>query len=908
MLKRIPGWITGAAIFALCLLVIYGSGCKEGNNSTPLSMTLSGFGPSSDVQEAYTGSFSLTGYVKNDNVPVPNLNIELLVGDLVVTAPVLTTGEGQFFFNGLAPALYTLRVGHDSATFTEMLYPVYIDTAGVQSPSNISIPIELKNPTVILASGTIEATVVNASSNNGVALATVSLSLYSGGVWVDQNVKTLTTGSGYFSFAGVSPGLYNLSITKTGYVSMEYPVNIQSDGTMIPSKPSIPMTMASVDQTITGNLSGFAKDVSGSVLPEITITAKDSKTNLAVAGSPQKTTTEGKFTFYSLPVGEYSITASGIGYATVTRTSYIRSDGTADPTATQLVLSRVEAVSGVLLGLVKLENGTALPEISINIKDIRTNLPVEGSPRKTTTEGKYIFENIPPGDYEVSASGAGYSTATRTCYIRSDGTADPATTDIVLTRITAINGNIFGYAKLDITGAVLPEISVTAKDAVTNVAVEGSPRKTTSEGKYTFYNLPPGEYSVSASGAGYTTVTRTCYIKSDGTADPVSTDLLLSRTMESSMIEAYVVDASNNSAVILATVSLSLYSGGNWVDQNKKTLTNGSGYFSFSGINPGTYLLSITKAGYVAKDFPVTINSDGTKDPAMPKIPLTSIAQAITGIISGVVKLDVTGAVLPEISVSIKDSSNQHVVGSPLKTTPEGKFSFYDLLPGAYTVNASGTGYTEVTRTCYIRSNGAADPTSTNISLSRSPVNGTISGYVRDTAGVALPEMSVNLKDSTGAIVGTPLKTTSEGKYAFTGLPEDSYTINASGTGYTSVTRTAYIKSDGTADPITTNITLSRVPSVTGTIIGYILASNSAVLPEIDVSLQDSGGNPVGSAIKTTAEGKFLFENLAPDTYTIIVPGSVDGVPTYDPVIRTCYIRINGVSDPTQTTILLQEL
>lgn len=911
MVKRIPGWITGAFLLALCLMVIYGSGCKEGNNSTPISMTLSGIQATSGTLDEYTGSFSVSGYVKNNNVPVINLLVELFVGDKQVASPVLTAGNGQFIFSSLAPALYTVRVGHGSATFTEMLYPVYITSDGTQSPSDLVIPIELQNPAVISASGTIEAYVIDTSTNNPIMLATASLSVYSSGTWVPQNRSTLTDGSGYFYFSDVLPGLYTLNIYKAGYASMAYPVNVQSTGAMSPSKPKIPLTFISATPTITGTISGYAKDLSGHVIPEITITVKDSKTGIQVTGSPRTTTTEGKFTFDNLPIGEYSITATGVGYTSVTRTSYIRNDGTSDPSSTDLILAPITAVTGTLLGYVKLENGTPLPEITISIRNLTTGLAVAGSPRKTTTEGKYVFESIPVGDYVVSASGAGYSTATRTCYIRSDGTADPVTTQIVLARVTDIKGTITGYARLDISNAVLPEITVTAKNVATGLFVAGSPRKTTSEGKYAFYDLPPGEYQLTASGTGYTEVTRTCYIKNDGTADPVTTDLILSYSMQSSMIEAYVVDASSNAGINLADISLSKYNDatGLWDALGMNTVSNGSGYFSFSGINPGLYLVDIAKTGYVTRDFAITIKADGTKDPAMPKITLTSIAQAVVGSVLGTVKLDTTGQALPEITVSLKNSSNAHVTGSPLKTTADGKFGFYGLVEGTYTLNASGTNFTSVTRTCYILSNGTADPSSTVLTLSRDPATGNIIGYVK-YGTTALPEISVSVLDSNGdPVASSPFITTQDGKFAAYDLGAGVYTVSINDAGYAPATRTVYIASNGIVDPVTTNISLTHDPSVVGSIVGYVrLASTTAVIPEVDVRLENGAGDPVGGTIKTTSEGKFLFENLRPDTYSIIVPGTVAGTPTYVSVTRTCYIRSNGSSDPSQTTISVVHL
>lgn len=1187
MLKRIPGWISGAFLLALCLLVIYASGCKEGNNSTPLSMTISGLGPTGGVLDVYTGSFSISGYLKNNGIPLINFPVELLVGETIISNPAMTTGDGQFFFTGLAPALYTIRVGHGSATYTEMLYPVYIDSEGHQSPSAITVPIEEKNPKVVTATGTIEAFVIDSLNNKPVSLATVSLALYTDGVSTNLNKRTLTDGSGYFSFSNITPGLYMLSISKAGYVTQEYPVNILVTGAMTPSKPTIPLTLVEVPQTILGTITGIVKlNTTGELLPEIHIRAINSATQKDVAGSPRRTTTEGKFNFDNLPPGEYTIIASGTltGFNSVIRTCYIRDNGAADPVSTDLVLSRVTEPFGSIFGYVKLDTtGEALAEITVSLIGDKIQ-----SSCKTTSEGKYAFDNLSPGEYTVIASGTayGYNTATRTCYIRADGTPDPASTNHILSRYVAPKGSISGYVKLDTTGEVVPEISVTAVNTATNQQVAGSSRITTSEGKFTFDNLPPGEYTISASQVGFVEVTRTCYIKSNGEPDPASTDLVISRSVaaasnitgyvklnttgaalpeiritlksssvlqttkttsegkyifenlypaeytivadgtefgydiatrtcyirsngavdpavtqhvltqitsiigkitgyvklaggtilpqiqvslkvggvekascittsegkftfdnlhpgeytitasdsaytpvtrttyirdtgasdptstdivltplrEKPLIEGQVIDSTTRVGIDLASVSVELYVGNSWTSLGKMTYTNGAGQFSFVVDNAGLYKLTVEKSEYTIQRYTVTVNDDSTLSPAAPTILLTKVSEdkRITGNISGYVKLDTTNTALAEILITVIGKDGE-VDGSPKKTTADGKFIFENLPIGQYTIIASGTstGYTSATRSCYILNNGTADPLTTNITLSLIsgnisgivyagvdptddplpnisisvkdstnkevtgspktttadgkyvfaklppgdytvtangtssgyetlvktctisntgtapttdfklslvPKTGNISGFVRLDTGVALPEISVSVKKGAADVAGSPMRTTGEGKFLFANLPEGIYTVNASGTGYTSVTRTTYIYADGSVSPTTTNITLARDPAYSGKIIGYVFQDTAGVaFPEVEITIADPDGDPVTNisgqtvgTLKTTSEGKFVIENLLPGQYAITATHV-----GYTSLTRTCYILTNGTADPATTNILL---
>ncbi|OQA05587.1 MAG: Cna protein B-type domain protein [bacterium ADurb.Bin374] len=364
------------------------------------------------------------------------------------------------------------------------------------------------------------------------------------------------------------------------------------------------------------------------------------------------------------------------------------------------------------------------------------------------------------------------------------------------------------------------------------------------------------------------------------------------------MIEAYVVDAATNAGVNLATIKLFKYVGGIWDDLGKTTLSNGSGYFAFSDVNPGLYRVTISKSDYVDRDFAITIREDGTKDPAMPKIILTPVAQAVVGNVVGTVKLDTTGQVLPEIYVSLKNSSNAHVTGSPLKTTADGKFGFYGLVPGTYTLNASGTSFTSVTRTCYILSNGTTDPSSTILTLSRDPATGNIIGYVK-YGTTPLPEISVRILDSTDTpLASSPFITTQDGKFAANDLGAGVYTISIDDPKYAPATRTVYIASNGTVDPATTNISLTKV---TGTLSGYVRnSSTNAALAEVWVSVKGSDGQNAASPMLTTAEGRYYFSNLLPDTYTLNA-----SAPGYLTATRTVYIREDGTTDPTTTTLFI---
>ncbi|HEY9069740.1 MAG TPA: carboxypeptidase regulatory-like domain-containing protein [Candidatus Ozemobacteraceae bacterium] len=402
MFKRIPAWVTGAFLLALGMIVIYASGCKEGSNTAPLSMTLSGsgLGTLTDTMTQYSGSYMLSGYVKNNNDPVVNMPVELLVGDSPVTSSVLTTGEGQFIFQGLAPALYSVRVGHGSATFTEVIYPVYIRTGGTQSPADLTIPIEKSNPDTADIPGNIEAYVVDSTTNQPIVLATVNLYKYNPttGSWGNPLTQLFTNGNGYVIFEKdankYKTGLYRLDITKESYKSLSYPVNIQKDGSMTPKSPRINVEKISEAETIVGSIVGIVHlDISQEPLPEITITLK--KNGAEVTGSPRKTTSEGKFAFDGLGEGEYTITASGPGYTPVTRTCYIRKDGSSDPLNNDLIVTRT--------------NANEMISVTGRVLDSFTHAPLEFVSCTLVGYGSVISDSKGQFTFTIPNASAGYT-------------------------------------------------------------------------------------------------------------------------------------------------------------------------------------------------------------------------------------------------------------------------------------------------------------------------------------------------------------------------------------------------------------------------------------------------------------------------------------------------------------------
>jgi len=391
--------MTGAFLMSLALLSLNGSGCKEGNNSVPISTLVSGPDSLTQLSPELVGTFNLSGYLKCNNDAVVNFPVELLSEDIPVLS-IRTTGEGRFFFQGLASGMYTLRAASGSATYTEVLYPVYILANGTLSPENPIIQLEKKAPTTEAKKGAIDAFIKNETTKETLPLADVRIDRYvSGGVNTTVD-KTITDGNGYVTFPNLDPGIYILYITLSGYKDVSYPVSIQHDGSMSPKSPTIYLSQITNAQIVTGDIAGYTKFN----------VAREAIANVQVILNPgnktTKTTGEGKFIFQGLTPGQYELTTSHADYENAMTQVYVLSNGTTSPVSPEIILTRkqstVETQAVIASGTIRdAFSGSALEFVTCVIKGVGTAL--------TDSNGRFVFPAVSPGSYEIEFSKLGYS-------------------------------------------------------------------------------------------------------------------------------------------------------------------------------------------------------------------------------------------------------------------------------------------------------------------------------------------------------------------------------------------------------------------------------------------------------------------------------------------------------------------
>jgi len=281
-------------------------------------------------------------------------------------------------------------------------------------------------------------------------------------------------------------------------------------------------------------------------------------------------------------------------------------------------------------------------------------------------------------------------------------------------------------------------------------------------------------------------------------------------------------------------------------------LTNGAGYYTFLNVPDGTFTVTPTLTGYTFTPASKSITISGAE----------SINNNFIGSNGPVVttyrlhgRVATSGGIaIPNVSVTRSGS------GTPVLTNGAGYYSFTGVPNGTYTVTPALSGYTFSPPSKSIVINNA-ESVNNNFTGSNSPVITTyrLHGRVATSGGIAIPNVSVTRSGS-----ATPVITNGAGYYTFTGVPNGTYTVTPTLSGYTFTPVNKSITING-AESINNNFVGSNGPVVpTYRIAGRIATSNGIGIPNVSV-LRSGSATPV----LTNGAGYYNFAAVPNGNYTI---------------------------------------
>ncbi|MGA7988534.1 MAG: carboxypeptidase regulatory-like domain-containing protein [Candidatus Dormiibacterota bacterium] len=656
--------------------------------------------------------------------------------------------------------------------------------------------------------GSIGGVVTDSVTTAAIAGASVS---YTGST---GNGSTTTDSGGNYTFSGVAPGSYTVTASAGGHTTQTASVTVTAgtlstksfalvptvgsiSGTVTDAQTTAGLVGASVTCTCGGSVTtgtGGAYSVANvapgtysmtfsatgyvsQTIPGVVVTAghvttespaltedgsitgqvTDSVTHAAIVGATVSCTCQGTNATtdssgnYSLlnvaPSSTYSMTFSATGYGSQIVNNVVVTAG--DATTESAALS---SAPGLIQGNVTDATATGHPVLA----GVSVSCTCQGAPVTTNASGNYSFAAVAAGTYSLTFTDSGWVTLTINNVIVTAGNA--TTKNAALVEDGSLNGNVNDVTtSADIIGA-----TVTCSCQVGTVATDGS-------GNYSFPNIAPGNYSLTFSDTGYVTLVVNNVAVVAGTLTTTNVALTEDGSITGTVTDA---TASGNPTLPGVTVTCSC--------QVATATTDVNGNYSFPNITPGTYSLTFALPGYVTS----TIN---TVSVTSGNVATESAALTEDGGFNGTVT-DSTKAPIQGVTVTCNGCGV-----SSATTDSSGNYSFGEIIaPGTYSLTFNDTGYVTQTISGQVVNAGASTEVDAVMTT-----DGGIAGTVTDLQ-TSLP--------ITGALVTcglcptTTATTDGSGRYAFTLVPNGTYTLVVTASGYVNRTVTGV----GVTGPATT--------------------------------------------------------------------------------------------------------
>lgn len=528
--------------------------------------------------------------------------------------------------------------------------------------------------------------------------------------------------------------------------------------------------------------------------------------------------------------------------------------------------------------------GAATVTISDGTVSLQTSSS-SGGTGSSGAAGSWVVKGLStPGTYLVSVAAPGYGTSSRLVTVDAGGSG---TADVTLQRGSAlITGTVTGRDGLGRLGG-LGGLTVVASGSSRGQPASRTATTVTSGpvGSYQLPDLPtPGDYTVTVSGDGYATQTRSVHL--DEGAGSATVDVGLTRS------DGVVTGTIKGGGAEGGLVGVGLTLTGN--DASFKTLTTSSpaGGFQFTGVKPGTYVLTASQFGRVSSSATVQVTAAGT---AAATITLAaaagSVIPASSRVRGRVVDARTQGpltcdrAAVPATCLLTVTTVN--AAGVTVSTTAGSAEEYMlpaltdqavaGLTPGLYHIKLTAPGYEPVTTDVQV-GQGQIVPAAQIALQPLSMVSGTVSTRVGTPAaptcvvvvpaGTTLPTGCTVAGGVCTATGGPCVLTDADGGYQVRGLVHGGYQVLVfpQDPEYRAVKPLAAqldLASDFRYDPV-----LDRIGRVSVTVLSPDLTT-LALDPAagITVNLTDSAGAPIGvplggGAARTGADGTLTLTQV----------------------------------------------
>ncbi len=372
---------------------------------------------------------------------------------------------------------------------------------------------------------TLTGTVKNSGTGAVISGATVQI----------DNTQTTTESNGTYTISNISTGTYTLTVSATGYQSYQGSVNLL-EGSNTKNVTLTPVT------TQTGSLTGTVKYGSTTVDGVL----------VQLQGVGNYTTgTDGLYSFTQVSYGTYTLTAMKTGYSDYTASVTIASaTNTHDITLTLgQDLPEPEAGKGHVTGYVTDDSGNPLANVQCTLYTHDTKEVGKYVIVYTDANGKYVFLNVNPGNYQLLFALSGYNIPFIILDVNSGevteppvNPSDPVNPDpgpdpqfTVLKGTVTASGILSLNRTIDVSPSPSPSISpspspsispspspsvsptpIPLEDVTVILGADGKPGgvavQTDANGFYQFSNPPTGSVKITGAKTGYQNYSNTITI------------------------------------------------------------------------------------------------------------------------------------------------------------------------------------------------------------------------------------------------------------------------------------------------------------------------------------------------------------------------------------------------------------